>query len=412
MKSFLKNKFKPFIRYVIIGILITFFDLTLVYILKEFLYFNVILAAGIAFIIANFTSFLLNKWWTFENRDKQVLRQYFKFLFTASVGLCLTIFFMWLFYKQLNLFSSITKKNYLICKIVISGIIVIWNFLINTFWTFSPVLKLKFSFDKKNKKYLYFLSVVVPAYNESKRIIKTIEIIIKYLNLKKFKWEIIIIDDGSSDMTYNVLMKKYKKNKNIRILRNLINQGKGYSVKQGVLNSSGKYILFTDADNSTPIEELDKLLHNLSDNNILIGSRYKKSEEVVIKKQPLYRIVISRIGNYLIKLFLLLDIEDTQCGFKLFPNEIAYYLFGLQTINRFGFDMEILTLATLSNIKIKEIPVNWFDSELSRIRPIKDAFITFLELLKIKLNIWFKYYQKKLNIVNKDDPFTKEDFYT
>ena len=248
----------------------------------------------------------------------------------------------------------------------------------------------------KKKKYSYDLSIVVPAFNESRRIISTLEKIIDYIKRKKIKTEIIVVDDHSSDGTSSVVRKNFKNYRDLRIIYNERNMGKGYSVKQGVLISRGEYILFTDADNSTPIEELDKFFRYLRKDTILIGSRYKKSRTRIIKKQPLYRIILSRIANFIIKLFLSLDIEDTQCGFKLFPHEAANKLFSLQTIKRFGFDMEILSLAFLFKIKVKEIPVNWFDSVFTRIRPFKDAIITFIELLKIKKNIWTNYYQKKV----------------
>ena len=396
MKKFIKSNFMPFVKYSIVGVFVTLLDLGFLYIFKEYFYFNVIVSSALAFIIANFTSFLLNKFWTFRNRSRQVIRQYIKFIFTSVVGLLLTVFFMWLFYEKLNLFHSFIEKNYLICKILTSGIVVIWNFLVNKFWTFSPALKLDYkSIKSEKKKYPYDLSIVIPAYNESNRIIDTILKITSYLKTIKLRTEIIIIDDGSSDGTYNDVQRIFRNRKNFKVIRNQINQGKGYSVRKGIFNSSGQYILFTDADNSTPIEELNKFIPYLDNNTILIGSRYKKSESTVIKKQPVYRIILSRVGNYLIRLFLSLDIEDTQCGFKLFPHEIADYLFRLQTINRFGFDMEILSLAFLSEIKVKEISVNWFDSAFTRVRPIKDAFITFIELLRIKINIWMKYYQKK-----------------
>ncbi len=236
-------------------------------------------------------------------------------------------------------------------------------------------------------KYPFELSIVIPAYNESKRIPDTLQNIMEYLKTKKFKAEIIVVDDGSTDGTYNAVQKIIKNNSQCKVLRDSVNHGKGYSVRKGVLSSSGRYILFTDADNSTPIEELNKFIPHFSPDLILIGSRYKKDPVRRIKKQPLYRIILSRLANFIIRLLLSLDVSDTQCGFKLFPHETAQYLFRLQTVNRFGFDMEILSLAQLAGLKVKEIPVNWFDSVFTRVRPVKDALITFKELIRIKINI-------------------------
>lgn len=141
MIKFIRKNLIPFIKYSIVGTFITFLDLSLVYFLKEFIYLDVLLSSAFAFIIANFTSFLLNKFWTFTDKNKRVIRQYIKFIFTSIIGLLLTIFFMWLFYKKFDLFHQFIKKNYLACKMLTSCIVVLWNFLMNKFWTFFPCFK-------------------------------------------------------------------------------------------------------------------------------------------------------------------------------------------------------------------------------------------------------------------------------
>ena len=234
--------------------------------------------------------------------------------------------------------------------------------------------------------YKYEFSIVIPAYNEKNRILKTLNSIYEYFQNENF--EIIIVDDGSNDNTTSFIEnKKESIGENIKIISYQPNKGKGYAVKKGIEKAQGKFILFTDADNSTPIEEFKKLLTALKNNNdIAIGSRYLSNSDIKIK-QNIFRILIGRLGNLLIQLLLVKKVKDTQCGFKLFKNEVAKNIFKKQTINRWGFDMEILTIAQILDYKIVEVPVSWLNSSDSRLRPIRDTIKTFLELIKIKLNL-------------------------
>jgi len=229
-----------------------------------------------------------------------------------------------------------------------------------------------------------YLSIVIPAYNEEKRLPVTLQRIKDYLNKKNLSAEIIVVDDGSTDSTVEKI--RQLKIDNLKILQNAVNCGKGYAVKRGVLEAKGEYILFTDADNSTPIEELDNFLSQVDENTILIGSRYLKESKIEIK-QPMFRVMIGRLGNFLIRLLLFENIKDTQCGFKLFPHKIAKGIFSQQRINRFGFDFEILKLAKLRGYRIRELPVTWLNSPISRVNPLKDTLRTFLELIFIRLNL-------------------------
>lgn len=230
----------------------------------------------------------------------------------------------------------------------------------------------------------YYLSIVIPAYNEEERLPNTLKKIKDYIVKKNLNAEIIVVDDGSSDRTVGVIQKLNIPN--LKVIKNPINCGKGFSVKRGVLEAKGEYILFTDADNSTPIEELDNFLSQLQDDTILIGSRYLKESKIKIK-QPKPRVIIGRMGNYLIQKMLGMDIKDTQCGFKLFPYNLARGIFSRQRIKRFGFDFEILTIAKIQGYKIKEVPVTWINSPISRVRPIKDVWRTFLDLIYVKVNL-------------------------
>ena len=213
-------------------------------------------------------------------------------------------------------------------------------------------------------------------------------IISDYIFEKNLNTEIIVVDDGSKDRTTEVIKHYQGKIKNLKLIALGKNYGKGYAVKKGIDESKGKYILFTDADNSTPIEEFEKLFKELKENDaqIAIGSRYLSDSKVKIA-QPRYRILMGRMGNILIRIFLIDGIKDTQCGFKLFTHEAAREIFSLQKVRRFGFDMEALVVASSLGHKIIEVPVSWFNSAESRVRPIKDAFITLKDLVYIKLNL-------------------------
>lgn len=229
------------------------------------------------------------------------------------------------------------------------------------------------------------LSIIIPAYNEEKRIEKTIQNIVSYL-AEKFadNYEIIIVDDRSKDKTVEIVKKLSRENEKIKIMVNEENYGKGYSVKKGMLNAQGKYLLFSDADLSTPIEELDKLLFWIEKGyDIAIGSRSLKDSQVIVH-QPFYREMMGKIFNKLVKIWCLSDFVDTQCGFKLFNKEVAKKIFTQTKINRFAFDVEILYLAKRNGLRVKEIPVRWINSPASRVNPIFDSLKMLIDLLRIR----------------------------
>ena len=226
------------------------------------------------------------------------------------------------------------------------------------------------------------LSVVIPAYNESQRIKNTIDAVLKYLENWKIKFEIIVVDDGSIDNTADIV--KNIKDKRVRIVKNGKNYGKGYSVRNGVLNSKYEYVLFSDADLSTPIDMIDKFEKYL-DYDIIIGSRALSESDIKIK-QPFYREFMGKTFNKFVRLFTVRGIKDTQCGFKLFKRNIAKKIFERATLNGFGFDVEILYIAKLNGIKIAEVPVVWKNSRISKVRPIKDSVNMFKDLFVIRIN--------------------------
>jgi len=232
------------------------------------------------------------------------------------------------------------------------------------------------------------LSVIIPAFNEQSRIQFTLDDVFNFLKNQAYQSEVIVVDDASSDATTNVIKNiTYPKHKiDLKILQHAYNKGKGAAVKTGMLAATGDYTLFMDADNSTKISEIKKFMPYLKDSEIIIGSRYSDSNSVKIK-QPLSRQIMSRVGNQLIRLVLKLNYVDKQCGFKLFTKDAAEDIFNRTTINRWGFDMEILVIAKELGYSIKELPVDWYNSPESQLRAGRAATETFKELLKIKNNL-------------------------
>jgi len=234
-----------------------------------------------------------------------------------------------------------------------------------------------------NSKDIY-LSVIVPMYNEEKRIGATIKYIHHYLSKQQYGWEILAVDDGCKDKTA-AIVKELKLN-GVQLLDYSPNRGKGYAVHYGMLHACGEYRIFCDADNATPFEQVEELLQHAEKCSVIIGSRYLKDSKIVIK-QPLNRILGARLGNILIQFLILPGIVDTQCGFKLFSAHAAEQIFKRQTIWRWAFDMEILVLAKQLGYKIKQVPVKWIDQAGSTVQGA--AFRKTLgELLKIRWDTW------------------------
>lgn len=376
MFLFLKE-FKPFFKYSIVGVIGTFLDLAALYLLVEYGRMEVIPASVVSFLLAVVNNFIFNKIWTFQNKSTNYRKLFIKFLIVSIVGLLLTITCMYIF-------VNLIKIWYMFAKALTSLVVLIWNFLGNKFWTFriknQNIIAPEIKFD---------LSIIIPAYNEEGRIKSTLLLINHYIEEKNPNTEIIVVNDGSHDQTTEIVENFQKNKKNIFLIDMVKNCGKGFAVKKGIEASRGKYILFVDADNSTPIEEFEKLYAALLENNaqVAVGSRYLRDDSVKIK-QPTYRILLGRVGNLLIRAFLIDGIKDTQCGFKLFEHKAARNIFALQKVKRFGFDMEALAVAKNLGYKIIEVPVSWFNSAESRSRPIKDMLITLKDLVYIKLNFW------------------------
>ncbi len=229
------------------------------------------------------------------------------------------------------------------------------------------------------------VSIVVPAYNEAARIGDSIGKIDAFMRQSPLSLELIIVDDGSADDTAEVV--KRSRAKGLRLVRNPENHGKGYSVRQGVLAASGKYVLFTDADLSAPIEELDKLLDvALKERvDVVVGSR-AVDRKYIEKHQSRLRELGGIVFNLMVRLLLGLQLHDTQCGFKLFHREKSLRIFEQLTTFGFGFDPELLFLAKRNGLTIRETPVRWSHSEGSKVKFLRDGVGMFLDLVRIRWN--------------------------
>jgi dolichyl-phosphate beta-glucosyltransferase len=229
------------------------------------------------------------------------------------------------------------------------------------------------------------LSIVIPAYNEARRLPATLQAVSAYLaGRPDLDPELIVVDDGSTDGTVETLRQLPDNGVPPRILGFAGNRGKGAAVREGMLAASGDFVLFMDADNSTRVNEVEKLLEAAGpEHPVVIGSRYVAPGSIKIR-QPWYRVAISRAGNRVIQLLLLPGIQDTQCGFKLFSGDAARELAGSLTMDGFSFDMELLAIAKRRGYPITEVPVNWYDTPGARLRPIRSTLQTFRDLLRIR----------------------------
>jgi dolichyl-phosphate beta-glucosyltransferase len=232
------------------------------------------------------------------------------------------------------------------------------------------------------------MSIVIPAYNEEKRIEGSLSEACAYMNDFGMEYEIIVVDDGSSDGTGRIVTRIAKDIRNVRLVGYEKNRGKGHALRTGVLVTKGEFVLVMDADLSTPMEELRKLMPYLSDGgfDIAIGSRALALSDI-IKKQPWWRRGMGKTFNRIVKALVIGGFSDTQCGFKLFKGEIARSLFGAARIDRFAYDVEILALAKKKGYGIKEVPIRWINSPESRVDPVKDSLQMLADLVRIRFAI-------------------------
>lgn len=241
-----------------------------------------------------------------------------------------------------------------------------------------------------------YLSIIIPAYNEELRLQKSLEHIRAYLANRPFSAEIIVVDDGSTDGTSNVVESFREKYPHLRLISNERNHGKGFSVRHGMLEACGEVALFTDADLSAPIEEADKLLAALreSDCDGAIGSR-AVDRKLIEVHESVFRELAGIIFNRMVRLITGVDFADTQCGFKCFRRERVRIVFKQQRTEGFGFDPEILFLAQRHGLHIAEIPVRWAHDPATKVHVFSDSVGMFLELLAIRWNAWIGRYPRE-----------------
>jgi len=229
------------------------------------------------------------------------------------------------------------------------------------------------------------LSIVIPSYNEEKRLPATLERIANYIRASRRNTEVIVVDDGSTDRTAEVAQSYSGKIEKLRVIPNGINRGKGYSVKHGSTEARGEIVLFTDADLSAPIEEADKLLAKMNEYDVAIGSR-AVTRELIEVHESRFREFAGIVFNKIVRIILRLPFVDTQCGFKAFRREKCKILFEQQTIERFGFDPELLYLARHHRLKTIEVAVRWAHSPATKINMWRDSLQMFLDVVVIRWN--------------------------
>ncbi len=229
-----------------------------------------------------------------------------------------------------------------------------------------------------------FLSVIIPAYNEEKRLPESIDQIVRFLQAQRYSSELLIVNDGSEDNTAGIVRQISKEMPIVRLL-SLPHRGKGHAIKNGVLDAHGDFLFTCDADLSMPIHQLaDFLPPNCRNVDIAIGSREAHGARRF--NEPVYRHVMGRVFNTLVRMLVIRGIRDTQAGFKCFRREVAHEIFPYQTLDGWAFDVEVLLVAQKHGYRLKEIPIDWHYRSHSRVNPIKDTIEMLKELIYIRKN--------------------------
>ena len=229
------------------------------------------------------------------------------------------------------------------------------------------------------------LSIVIPSFNEEQRLPPTLDKIAEYIEAHQPNTEVIVVDDGSTDNTAKVAEGWKARLPQLRVLSNGRNRGKGFSVRHGSLEATADIVLFTDADLSSPIDEAEKLLCALRDHDVAIGSRAVDRSLIEVHESP-FREVAGIIFNKIVRITLRLPFVDTQCGFKAFRRERCRIIFEQQTIERFGFDPELLYLARHHHLSTVEVPVRWAHSPATKVNMFRDSVQMFLDVFIIRWN--------------------------
>jgi glycosyltransferase involved in cell wall biosynthesis len=244
-------------------------------------------------------------------------------------------------------------------------------------------------------------SIVIPALNESARIPATLQSVISCIRERGWSAEVIVVNDGSRDPTAEAVLAFAQNAPEVRLIQNPGNRGKGYSVRSGCLKALGEVVIFTDADLSAPIEEAERLFAAIAQGaDIAIGSRWLERDRQT-HRQPLYRQIFGRCFNALVRMIMGLRFADTQCGFKAFTRAAAQTVFQLQTIERWGFDPEILYIALKRGYRIVEVPVSWAHDERTRISYIRDGMKMLEEIATIRWNAFLGRYDKQVERIRR-----------
>jgi len=230
------------------------------------------------------------------------------------------------------------------------------------------------------------LSIVIPAYNESARIERTLQRVMECIDGRGWDAEVLVVDDGSKDATVEIVRGWMERERRIYLVQNDGNRGKGYSVRNGLLQASGDVVMFTDADLSAPMEEAERLMAAIAEGaDVAIGSRWMDRARQTLH-QPLYRRFFGRCFNWVTRTVMGLPFKDTQCGFKAFRRPAAQVIFRLQRIERWGFDPEILFIARKLGYNIREVAVTWGHDDRSRMSYLRDGMKMLEEIAAIRIN--------------------------
>ena len=244
-----------------------------------------------------------------------------------------------------------------------------------------------------NSKTTPFLSIVIPAHNEENRLPDTLEQTFGFLSQQRFTSEVIIVENGSNDRTYDIACEFAAKYANLRVIRN-DRRGKGLAIQRGVQEANGEYIFMCDADLSMPIEEIGKFLPpQLS--TVYVAIAWREAPGAVRYDEPQYRHFTGRVFNTLIRWLVLPGLQDTQCGFKCIRADVAREIFPLQTLTGWAFDVELLYIARHRGYQVIEIPIDWYFNADSKISVLRDSLRMFLDLLVIQRNAWRGLYDPK-----------------
>ena len=228
------------------------------------------------------------------------------------------------------------------------------------------------------------LTVVIPAFDEVARIGPTLEQVRRYLQEQSFDSEVVVVVDGGRDGTLALVRAATTDWPTLRVLDNGANRGKGYSVRRGMLTARGRYLLFSDADLSTPIAEVERLITALEAGaDIAIGSRALAGSDVRVR-QSWWRQSMGRIFNHIVQLVAVPGIRDTQCGFKCFRRDVARRIFARQRTTRFSFDVELLWIARKLDYRVVEVPVTWVNDPSSRVHPVSDSLRMLVDLARLR----------------------------